>query len=120
MSKAFNTIIAQFSILFCTACSLVPRLLCQGGGKRAWYTLFAHAPSSLVTCILFCYTKINGNFCLPAERPHCRIILPVRHFRAVLKSENSVCITLYKMIGKLQVAMSIYLWVKALYKFCTT
>ena len=27
--------------------SLVPRLLCGGGGKRAWYTLFAHAPSSL-------------------------------------------------------------------------
>ena len=27
--------------------SLVPRLLCKGGGKRAWYTLFAHAPSSL-------------------------------------------------------------------------
>ena len=27
--------------------SLVPRLLCVGGGKRAWYTLFAHAPSSL-------------------------------------------------------------------------
>ena len=27
--------------------SLVPRLLYGGGGKRAWYTLFAHAPSSL-------------------------------------------------------------------------
>ena len=27
--------------------SLVPRLLCGGGGKRAWYTLFAHASSSL-------------------------------------------------------------------------
>ena len=27
--------------------SLVPRLSCGGGGKRAWYTLFAHAPSSL-------------------------------------------------------------------------
>ena len=27
--------------------SLVPRLLCGGGGKRAWYTLFVHAPSSL-------------------------------------------------------------------------
>ena len=26
--------------------SLVPRLSC-GGGKRAWYTLFAHASSSL-------------------------------------------------------------------------
>ena len=27
--------------------SLVPRLLCGGGEKRAWYTRFAHAPSSL-------------------------------------------------------------------------
>ena len=27
--------------------SLVPRLLCGGGGKRAWYSLLAHAPSSL-------------------------------------------------------------------------
>ena len=27
--------------------SLVPRLLCVGGEKRAWYTLFAHVPSSL-------------------------------------------------------------------------
>ena len=42
----------------------------------------------LVTCILLRYTKINGNFCLPAERPHCRTILPVRHLRPVLKSET--------------------------------
>ena len=27
--------------------SLVPRLSCGGGGERAWYTLFAHVPSSL-------------------------------------------------------------------------
>ena len=25
------------------ALSLIPRLLCMGGEKRAWYTLFAHA-----------------------------------------------------------------------------
>ena len=30
-----------------TSISLVPRLLCGGGGKRAWYTLFTHVPSSL-------------------------------------------------------------------------
>ena len=42
----------------------------------------------LVTCILLHYTKINGNFYLPAERPHCRVILPVRHLQAVLKSET--------------------------------
>ena len=27
--------------------SLIPRFLCGGGEKRAWYTLLAHAPSSL-------------------------------------------------------------------------
>ena len=39
----------QYSIsTLTTLCtSLVPRLLCGGGGKRAWYTLFAHAPGSL-------------------------------------------------------------------------
>ena len=42
----------------------------------------------LVTCILLRYTKINGNFCLPAERPQCKIILPVRHLWAVFKSET--------------------------------
>ena len=41
--------------------SLVPRPLCRGGGKRDWYTLFAHAPSSLGTCILLRYTKIMVN-----------------------------------------------------------
>ena len=34
-------------MLYMCMVSLVPRLLCGGGGKRAWYTLFAHAPSSL-------------------------------------------------------------------------
>ena len=42
----------------------------------------------LVTCILLGYTKIMVNFCLPAERPHCRVILPVRHIWMVLKSET--------------------------------
>ena len=40
------------------------------------------------TTVLLRYTKINGNFCLPAERPHCKIILPVRNLRAVFKSET--------------------------------
>ena len=61
-----------------------------GGGKRAWYTLFVHAPVPLVTCILLRYTKSMVNFCLPAERPHCIVTLPVGHIRAVLKSKGSV------------------------------
>ena len=31
------------TLLFMCFYSLVPRLLCVGGEKRAWYTLFAHA-----------------------------------------------------------------------------
>ena len=41
----------------------------------------------LVTCILLRYTKITVNFCLPPERSHCMVILPVGHIRAVLKSK---------------------------------
>jgi len=44
----------QVSTMCCFSCkanwrcpNLVPRLFCGGGRKRAWYTLFAHAPSSL-------------------------------------------------------------------------
>jgi len=39
----------------------------------------------LVTCILLRDTR---SLCLPAERPHCRIILPVRCLQAVSKSET--------------------------------
>ena len=35
-------------------------------------------------------TPLHENFCLPPERPHCRIILPVRHLWAVLKSETII------------------------------
>ena len=42
----------------------------------------------LVTCILLRYTKITVNFCLPPERSHCMVILPVGHIRAVLKSKT--------------------------------
>ena len=42
----------------------------------------------LVTCILLRYTKITVNFCLPPERLHCMVILPVGHIRAILKSKT--------------------------------
>ena len=77
----------------------------MGGEKRAWYTLLAHATSSLanfhttplhekfclVTFILLRYTKLNKKFCLSAKRPQCRVILLVRHVQAVLKSETISC-----------------------------
>ena len=41
-------LILRMRIHISTICpSLVLRLLCGRGGKRAWYTLFTHAPSSL-------------------------------------------------------------------------
>ena len=60
--------------------TLLPRLLCVGGEKKApgTHCLCMHQVS-LVTCIPLHYTKITGNFFLPYERPQCRIILPTRH-----------------------------------------
>ena len=47
-----------------------PQILsCSCGGTRLMHQV------PLVTCILLCYTKITVNFCSPAERPHCRVIL---------------------------------------------
>ena len=63
--------------------SLIPRLLCRGGGKRAWYTLFK---VPLVICILLRYTKIMVDFCLPVQNLYCVVILLVGHIWAVLKS----------------------------------
>ena len=45
--------------------SLVPRLFCVGGEKRARYTLSAHAPNIItihtdVTCVT---QNINNNYC---------------------------------------------------------
>ena len=42
----------------------------------------------LVTCLLLRYTKITVNFCLPPERSHCMVTLPVGQIRAVLKSKT--------------------------------
>ena len=39
----------------------------------------------LVTWILLRYTKITVNFCLPDERLHCMVILPVGNIWVVLK-----------------------------------
>ena len=59
----------------------------------------------LVTCLLL---KLMEIFCLPAERLHCKVILPVRHLQVVLKSETiitltaTVCIAMFKAIGELR------------------
>ena len=53
----------------------------------------------LVTSIQLHYTQIMVNFCSPAERPHCRVILPVRHLQAVRNNitlKVTVCITTSK------------------------
>ena len=74
--------------------SLVPALSYGGGGKRAWYTLCTHAPSS---CI--------GQVCL---RPHWRVIFTLRHItgnfevKSSIASTVTVCIALFEVIGELQ------------------
>ena len=72
------------------AASLVPRLLCGGGGKRTWYIRSCMCKVPLVTYLIL---KLMETFCLPAERLHCKVILPVRHLRAVLKSETIIALT---------------------------
>ena len=58
------------------------------GNEATWYTLFAHAPSSLGNLHTTPLHKNYGQFCLPAERPHCMIILLLRLIRAVFKSKT--------------------------------
>ena len=62
-----------------------------------------------VTYKLLRYTEITVNFCLSAERPHCTVLLPMGHIRAVLKSKTiiialpvTVCIASFEAIGELQ------------------
>ena len=66
---------------------------CAGEEEREPGTHCSHmCQVPMVTCILLRYTKITVNFCLPAERPHCIVTLPVGHIRAVLKSKTiSLC-----------------------------
>ena len=66
---------------------------CTGEEERESGTHCSHMRRvPLITCILLRDTKITVNFCLPAERPHCIVILLLRPIRAVLKSQTiSLC-----------------------------
>ena len=79
---------------------------CPGEEEERWVHTSRMHQFFLVTCILLHYTKITINFCLTAERPHCIVLLPVGHIRAVLKSQTislcMVCITSFEAIGELQ------------------
>ena len=62
---------------------------------------------SLVTCMLLCCTKVV--FCLPAERLHCLVILPVGYIHMdSFEVKNSITLKIvvsiasFKVIGKLQ------------------
>ena len=60
----------------------------RGGEKKAPGVHCSHMHQvSMVTCILFRYTKITTNFSLPAGRPHCRAMLLARNIWKNLKSE---------------------------------
>ena len=84
--------------------SLIPRLSC-GEGKIARYTLFAHALSSLGNLHTTPLHQNYGQFCLPAEMPHCIVILPLRLIGTVINniaSTVTVCIPSFEVIGELQ------------------
>ena len=83
-TNTFSRSVGKSCSLLWQQLSLIPRLLCRGGGNTAWYTLFAHVPSFLGKL----HTKITFNLCLPAERPHCTVILPVGHI--VLLKSNTI------------------------------
>ena len=62
-----------FSVIYCmVGFSLVPRLLCMGGEKRAWYTLFVYAQfpqdfwefgNFLKICSVTLTSTRQANFC---------------------------------------------------------
>ena len=67
-----------------------PQVLVQGRRNESLvHIICSHMRQvPLVTCILLRCTKITINFCLPVERPHWRVVLPVRHIRVFLKSRT--------------------------------
>ena len=70
----------KYDCLSCSSC-LFQGVPCAGEEEREPGTYCLHmCQVPLLTCLLLCYTNINVNFCLPGEKPQCRIILPVRHF----------------------------------------
>ena len=90
--------------------SLVPRLLCRRGGKRAWYTPFALHQVPLVTFILLHYTNNYSEFqftCWKAAL-HSYTHTPCGTQTGGFEVKNNialtatVCIASFEAIGKLQ------------------
>ena len=83
--------------------SLVPRLLCGGEGKRAWYTLrMRQVP--LVICILLRYTKIMVNFCLLTLYSYTPCGTHTSDFEVKnnITLTVTVCIASFEVIGEVQ------------------
>ena len=88
----------------------MPRLLCGGGGKRAWYTLFAHVQSSLgnlhTTPLHLNYSQFLFTCWKTAQPSYTSCGKDTR--TGGLKVENNitltvtVCIAPFKVIGELQ------------------
>ena len=83
---------------------------CAGEEEREPGTHCSHMRQiPLVTCILLRYTEITVNFCLPSERLHCLVILPVGYtYTGGFKVKNNIALTVtvctasFEAIGKLQ------------------
>ena len=90
--------------------SLVPRLLCRGGGKRAWYTLFVHAPSSLGN--LHTIPKLQSisvyllKACISGIYTPCETHTGGFEVRNNIALTVTVCIALFVAIGELQKSQS--------------
>ena len=88
--------------------SLVHRLFWGGGGKRAWYTLFAHVPSSLGNLYTKYFAILKSTEMLFTRQKATlqNYTARVTHTGGFKVGNNitltvTVCITSFKMIGKL-------------------
>ena len=94
MTEGLSRVVVEYT-------SLIPRLSCGGGGKRAWCSLFVHAPSSLGNLHT---TLLHYNFCLPAERLRCRDnYTPYETCMSCFEVITlTVCIASFEVIAELQ------------------
>ena len=69
----------------------------RGRRKRAGYILFVHAPSFLSNLHTTLLHKIQ--FCLPPERPHCKVILPFETHMGGFEVRNVAALTVATCIA---------------------
>ena len=100
----YGIIIIQ--VLCRTAASLIPRLSCGVGGKRAWYTLFVHVPMCL--CNLYSATLKLQSILFTSWKATLHGYTPSETHTGSFEVKNNialtvtVCIALFEVIGEVQ------------------